>query len=277
MRKPQIEFTRAQRGVRTAAAACLLLVPILARDVIFRHFVCNDFALVRVTGVFHAFHHFRLKRVALFEQLAYALRIGAFPAGQSLQITRLPGPPCSQPPRFERHAVHNLALSANSLFLRRCLFRGNDFLRRGLLLRPLFPGSSFLPRRFFLRRFLLTLFLGGHLQSLPFSFPPVHTNRVLSRPSPTSTPSPRGISNKNEEEVRVRVAPRGEPSRPTNVEFHKLQFPWFFPEIQPRHRHRQLKSPRSGAPRIDVQHAIAFRLSVFVGMPADDDAKASRR
>ena len=53
-------------------ASRLLFVSILAWDVIFRHFVCDDFAFVRVTGVFHAFHDFSLKRVPFFEQFAYA-------------------------------------------------------------------------------------------------------------------------------------------------------------------------------------------------------------
>src|SRR5260370_7482768 len=59
----------------------------------------------------------------------------------------------------------------------------------------------------------------------------------------------------------------------TNLEVHKLRIQWFFLEVQARHRNRQLKSPRSGASGVDVQHAIAFRLSGFMRMAADNDAK----
>src|SRR5258708_7494797 len=59
----------------------------------------------------------------------------------------------------------------------------------------------------------------------------------------------------------------------TNLEVHKLRIQWPFLEVQARHRNRQVKSPRSGASRVDVQHAIAFRLSGFMRMAADDDAK----
>jgi len=71
-------------------------IQILAGNIILGHFMCANFPLVGILGVFHALHHVGLERVSLLEQLVHTLRIRTLDVGQSLQISRLLARPRSQ-------------------------------------------------------------------------------------------------------------------------------------------------------------------------------------
>lgn len=65
-------------------AQSLVFIAILTGNVVFRHFVSVNFALVRVAGILNALDDFGLERVSFFEQFVNALRIRAREVGQSL-------------------------------------------------------------------------------------------------------------------------------------------------------------------------------------------------
>src|SRR5579859_3790482 len=136
-----------------------------------------NFLLVGVIRTLHARHHVRFECVAFFNQLFNALRVCAFPIGQSLRIARLPARSCAWPLRHRSRGIRTAA-SFGDTFLRSDSFLGRFLLRRlgdcfrsELLRGILWQFRSFL-RRFFcsrlilLARFFLSLLFGSHGRSL---------------------------------------------------------------------------------------------------------------
>jgi len=59
----------------------LIVVQIFAGNIVLGNFMCVNFLLVSVVGIFHATHNVSLKCVSLFQQLIDALRIGTLVFG----------------------------------------------------------------------------------------------------------------------------------------------------------------------------------------------------
>lgn len=60
-----------------------VLVVVLFRHVILRHFVRAHFALVRVPSGFHSAHYPRFERLSFFQQFLRAFRVGALDHGNA--------------------------------------------------------------------------------------------------------------------------------------------------------------------------------------------------
>src|SRR6266853_4650667 len=86
----------------------LLFVQIFVGNIILGHLVRANFPLLSVPGAFHTSHYVSLERVSLFKQLVHALRIRTFDVGQSLQISRLPHRPRSEPFQSKCRGIESL-------------------------------------------------------------------------------------------------------------------------------------------------------------------------
>src|SRR5438876_4289751 len=60
-----------------------VLVVVLFRHVVLRHFVRAHFALVRVRSVFHSAHYPRFERLSFLQQFVRAFRVGALNHGNA--------------------------------------------------------------------------------------------------------------------------------------------------------------------------------------------------
>src|SRR6266576_3581230 len=63
-----------------------VLVVVLFRHVVLRHFVRAHFALVRVRSVFHSAHYPRFERLSFLQQFVRAFRVGALNHGNAAKI-----------------------------------------------------------------------------------------------------------------------------------------------------------------------------------------------
>ena len=62
-----------------------------------------------------------------------------------------------------------------------------------------------------------------------------------------------------------------------NLQLHKFHCKRLALQIQARHSDGQLKPARAGASWIDVEHAITFKFSRLMGMPANNDVETGGR
>src|SRR6266513_2603548 len=86
-----------------------VLVVVLFRHVVLRHFVRAHFALVRVRSVFHSAHYPRFERLSFLQQFLRAFRVGALNHGNAAKIPAALSRGRRARATLQLHGLHALA------------------------------------------------------------------------------------------------------------------------------------------------------------------------
>src|SRR6184192_2028314 len=122
-----------------------VLVVVLFRHVVLRHFLRAHFALVRVRSVFHSAHYPRFERLSFLQQFVRAFRVGALNHGNAAKI------PALSPAAAARARRFNCTVSTLWLPTTTCVWRAG--LLRAAGLRAAFCFGAF----FFALNFVLAV------------------------------------------------------------------------------------------------------------------------